>query len=279
MKTIVCLGVVLAFASCAAAGGAPPDGKLHGAIEFSYLTSYIWRGFDVYGPSGDSGIAPAVTLDLFGSGFGFRTQANRAVHSGFENTERWDYTIFYRNMLWPDARHAMAYHIGYVYYNYPDNSRTLADLSEMQGAFSFPQLLGIKGLVPTYVLVKLWPAGSGELVASRVDLTRGILSRGTASGWAHIFMLDYGIPITPLLPNQKEQAIRLHSEFVFNDGVGPAGQDVDHDWSNAVFGILTDFELGGGFSFTPAFYIQSSWDDSVNTEDEYWAVLTMQYRF
>ncbi len=276
-KVLLSVGAVMLLVCSIAAAGEP--GKLHGELEFSYLTSYIWRGFDIYGPGSHSGIAPAVTVDLFGSGFGFRAQQNRAISGGYENGERWDYMPFYRGMLWGDEKYAMQYHLGYVYYNYPDLSWQLADLMELHGVFSFPNLLPVKGLVPSYCLVKLWNANSGALVASKVDLTRGVPSRGKASGFAHIFMLDYGIPIKSILGNQPEQVIKLHTEIVYNGGVGPAGKMVDHDWSNQVFGLATDFDLGNNVIFSPAVYYQSSWDDSVNTEDEYWGVLTMKYRF
>jgi len=73
--------------------------------------------------------------------------------------------------------------------------------------------------------------------------------------------------------------------MVYNDGVAPgvvinqASGTIDHDWSHAVFGVSTDFDLGNNLSFTPAVYYQSSWEDSVNTEDEAWVSLSMKYAF
>ena len=277
MKKVICLGAVLLFASTGMA--AAPDGKLHGSLELSYLSSYIWRGFDVYGPGSHSGIEPALTLDLYGTGFGLQLKGHRAISGKYENAERWDYSVFYRNMLFAEERYATAYHLGFVYYNFPDMSRKDIDLAEIQTVLSFPKILGVEGLVPSYALVKLWPGNSGSLVASKFDVTIPAPSRGTASGFAHIFMLDYGMPIKPLLPNQTSQTLRLHTELVFNDGVGPAGQNADHDWSNIVFGVATDFELGNNFSFTPALYYQVSMDDSVNDEDETWATMAVKYEF
>jgi hypothetical protein len=85
-------------------------------------------------------------------------------------------------------------------------------------------------------------------------------------------MLDYGVPVQGLGAGSPEQVINLHSEVVFNDGVGPNGANVDHDWSNAVFGISTTFDLGGNFSLTPGVYHQVTMDESVNPDnDETWA--------
>ena len=275
MKKVVLLtAVLLLTATCLAQG---QEGELHGTVDLTYLSKYVWRGFDVFGDK--SAIQPSVNLDLFGTGLGFSIMGHRANSSGFENTERWDWTLHYRNSLLDDKPYATQYMIGWVYYNYPDSSTEVADLQEIHTVLSWPKLLQIEGLVPTYCIVKLWPSRSGSLVASRVDLTTGLPSNGTASGWAHIFMLDYGLKVPGFVPETPEQVINLHMEVVYNDGVGPAGQMVDHDWSNAVFGISTSFDLGNNLSFTPALYYQSSWDDSVNDEDEFWVSLGMAYKF
>jgi len=277
MKKVVLLtAVLLLTATCLAQG---QEGELHGTVDLTYLSKYVWRGFDVFGDK--SAIQPSVNLDLFGTGLGFSIMGHRANSSGFENTERWDWTLHYRNSLLDDKPYATQYMIGWVYYNYPDSSTEVADLQEIHTVLSWPKLLQIEGLVPTYCIVKLWPSNSGSLVAGRLDLSKTPprLSTGTASGWAHIFMLDYGLTVPGFVPETPEQVINLHTEVVYNDGVGPAGQMVDHDWSNAVFGISTSFDLGNNLSFTPGLYYQSSWDDSVNPEDEFWVSLGMAYKF
>ena len=124
----------------------------------------------------------------------------------------------------------------------------------------------VDGLVPSYVLIKLWPYNGDTL-------------NGEASGFAHVFMLDYGLSVPGILPDTDEQVLRLHSELVFNDGVDPRGLGVDHDWSNIVFGVETDFDLGNNMSLTPGLYQQISMDDSVNDEDETWVNLSLKYKF
>jgi hypothetical protein len=79
------------------------------------------------------------------------------------------------------------------------------------------------------------------------------------------------------LPGTKEQILHLSTETVYNDGA--YGAAIDHDWSHAVFGISTSFDLGGNVTFTPGFHYQSSWDDSVNASDEYWTSLSLTYTF
>jgi len=275
MKQIVLFVAIIVMAAVVPVWA---QGELHGAVDVTYQSKYIWRGFDVYGDK--SAIQPSVTLDLYGTGFGISAMGHRANSSGYENAERWDYTLFYKNALFDGESYATQYMLGWVYYNYPDLKDEWADLQEIHAVLSWPEILPVEGLVPSYVLVKLWPSSSGSLVAKQLDLTTETPSAGTASGFAHIFMLDYGLPIEGLLPNVPEQVFRLHSEIVYNDGVGPAGQDVDSDWSNVVFGIATDFDLVENVILTPGVYHQITMDKSVNDDkDETWFTLGMKYEF
>lgn len=260
LMTVVCL---LAAAGLAKAQA----GELSGTVDFTYQSKYIWRGFDVFDDK--SAIQPSVNLDLFGSGFGVSMTGHRANSSGFENGERWDYYLHYGNKLFEDELYATFWRMGYVYYNFPQNSshsRGSTDLSELHWILSWPNATGVKGLVPTYILVKLWPQNGGSL-------------QRETSGFAHIFMLDYGLTVPGILPDTDEQVLRLHSELVLNDGVHPAGGNADHDWSNIVFGVETDFDLGNNMSLTPGLYQQISMDDSVNDEDETWVNLGLKYKF
>lgn len=279
MKKGILAGTVMVLCAVSLGYAEAQDGGLHGAIDVTYLSKYIWRGFDVYGDK--SAIQPSIDLDLFGSGFGISAMGHRANSSGYEMTgERWDYTLYYYNRLGDTGPLACNYRFGWVYYNYPDMSSHTTDsidLQELQGIFSFPNLLGVERLVPTYVLVKLWPSNSGTMVGAGTPPGG---TDGTASGFAHIFMLDYGIPVEGLSADNPEQMINLHTEVVFNDGVGPDGRNVDQDWSNVVFGATTTFEMSGNMSLTPGVYHQITMDKSVNDDkDETWAMLSATYKF
>jgi hypothetical protein len=168
----------------------------------------------------------------------------------------------------------------YIYYNYPDRSshtEASRDIQETNAIFSFPKITGIKGLVPTYILVKLWATNGSSPVGS------GGAGNG-ANGWAHIFCLDYPLEMDCPVTGGK-RVFNLHAETVYNGGISPLGASpidggaVDHDWSNAVFGVTTDFQLNDNCTLTPGMYYQSSWDDSVNDEDEYWATMNLNYKF
>jgi hypothetical protein len=264
-------------------GVAAQAGDLHGDIGVTYDTKYIWRGFNVFG--NHPGIHPFIDLDFFGSGFGLNITGHKALSAGYEIIERWDYNVYYQNRIFVDKPYAINYRFGYVYYNYPDMGNSSyspyeghipngsIDLQEFHGIFSFPNILQVKGLVPTYVLVKLWPSKHDTFVGDRSP------SGGTASGFAHIFMLDYGLPITCPITG-GERILKLHSEVVYNDGIHPLGMKVDSDWSNAVFAISTDFDLGHNLVFTPELDYQKAFDQSVNQEqDQIWGRMTIKYLF
>lgn len=273
-------GVLIAavFLFCATGLIQAQDSELHGSFDLTYQSKYVWRGFTIYGSK--SAIQPSLDLDLFGSGFGVNVMGHRANSSGYENSERWDYTLYYQNILCPDQDYALMYRLGWVYYNYPQLHSQYADLQEMHAVLSLPKICPT-GIVPTYVIAKLWPNSSGSLVAGKLDLSARPPqpSTGTASGFAHIFMLDYPLTVGGILPDTPEQVFNLHAEVVFNDGVGPAGQNVDHDWSNAVFGVSTGIDLSNELVLTPGVFQQISMDDSVNDDDELWASLSLTYKF
>lgn len=279
MKQRVLLATIILLAATALVQA---QGELHGFVDLTYQSKYLWRGIDVYGDK--SAIQPTLMLDLYGTGLGFSVEGHRANSSGHELTERWDFTLFYKNILFADESYATQYLLGWRYFYHPDAPLNVPaglsgdiDLQEIHAVLSWPKVLPVEGLVPTYVLVKLWPAESGSFVGSQ-DIPG--VTDGTASGFAHIFMLDYALPIEDLLPDMPEQVLKLHSEVVFNDGVDPRGIGVDHDWTNAVFGIATDFDLAENITFTPGLYYQITMDKSINDDqDELWCTLGAKYSF
>ena len=286
MKKAMLLSTVILLALMSS--GYAQDAEMQGTFKLEYSGKYVWRGFNVFGAK--SAIHP--TLDLFcpTTSMGLSVEGHRANSSGYEIAERWDYSLYYLGKMFAGEAHEMNFRLAYVYYNFPqqsshsmgdnpiDSPATFSidcgtfDLQEGHAVMSFPKILGVENLVPTYVLVRLMPVNSGTVVGSKSP------SGGTSSGFAHIFMLDYAVPFTcPLTGIDRD--MKLHSEFVFNDGVAPTGANADHDWSNAVFGVSTSYDLAENVSLNPGFYYQSSWDDSVNSSDEYWASLSLACKF
>jgi len=268
MGSKILLTAIVLF--CAAGFAQAQDSDLHGSVDFTYQSKFLWRGFDLFGDK--SAMQPSVDLDLFGTGLGVSVMAHRANSDGFEDDERWDYNFYYQNTLFPNEAHATMCRLGWTYYNYPEGHNQDADLQELYTVLSMPNMCPA-GVVPSYALVKLWPNSSNSLVGAPS-------SDGTASGFLHIFRLDYPLVVGGILPETPEQVINFSAETIYNDGFGPRGENVDHDWSHAVFGVSTGIELADQFVLTPGVYHQVTMDSSVNEDkDETWATLSATYNF
>ena len=80
--------------------------------------------------------------------------------------------------------------------------------------------------------------------------------------------------------------LKFTVDTTYNDGMGApdplgpaaAAASVDHDWSHMTWGLATDIALGP-VTFTPAIYVQDSFDKSVNHEDEFYSTFSFTYRF
>ena len=255
-------------------------GNLHALVGVTWDSKYIWRGFDIY--DDESATHLMADLNLFETGFGLSAVGHRANSGGFEDRERWDGTAYYQGSILEGDYWATNFRIGYVYYFYPElNEGESLDMQEGQLVLSWPNLLPVPGLQPSYVLVVIGQADTPSMIADG------------GSGVMHIGMLDYSFAIPGLVPGTEEQIIILHSELVYNDGVTitPAGPrndwtvvypNPDHDFSHAVFGASTDFLLdpSGSLLLTPSVYYQRTLNDTINEDDnEFWVSIGLKYMF
>jgi len=255
-------------------------GNLHALVGVTWDSKYIWRGFDVF--SDESVTHLMADLNLFETGFGVSVVGHRANAGGFEDRERWDATAYYQGGILAGDYFATNFRLGYVYYYYPElNQGESLDMQEGQLVLSWPNLLPIPGLQPSYAVIAI---GQGE--------TDSIISDG-GSGVLHIGMLDYSFAIPGFMPGTEEQIIILHSELVYNDGVTitPARprndwtivyRNPDHDFSHAVFGASTDVPLGtdGNLMLTPSVYYQKTLNNTINEDDsEFWVSIGLKYTF
>ena len=212
MKKLLLLIIVVAAAGLAMA--AEPDGQIHGTIKADFVSRFIWRGYDAYGPN-HSAIQPSVDLDLFGTGFGLNVWSSRANRSGFENSEWLTYTLYYANMLFADEAYATAYKVGYTYFSYPDEPQkgsmsgagapgAAGHAQEIFAGFAWPKITGVKGLVPSYAMFAYYPSKSDAF------------NSGNA-GWAHVFALTYDIEIPSLIDSSLTQTLHLGAHTVYNE--------------------------------------------------------------
>ena len=245
--------------------------EIHGTIDATYVSRYIWRGYDAYSQD-DSAIQPSVDLDLFGTGFGFTVWMSRPNQSGHENSEWLTYTLYYKNMVWAEEDYAMAYKVGYTYFNYPDGPKEGSvgemgadgNAQEVFGEFAWPKICPF-GTVPFYAVYAYWPSETNAV------------NRGNG-GWAHVFGISKDFEGPAILPGTDSQPMNFTAFTVYNDAVGPNPQ-ADHDWSHAVFSLKSPFPINDSLTFTPGLSFQKSFDDSINTSDEYWASMSLTYKF
>ncbi len=268
MKKGILLAVIVMFGTVGLAQGQEGK-KLSGCFNVTYLSTYVWRGFDMY-PNNHGAMQASVDVDLYQTGFGIGLLWSGALATGFGNAEELDLTLSYGNDLFEGESYATNYKFGWVYYDLPDQRPTLGHMQELFASLSWPELCPV---VPSYTIALMWPSASGSAVA--VD-----------GGWFHIMGLGYDWTIPGLLPETPEQTLHLSGEIVYNDGAapGPVGAvsgpvAADHDWSHFVLGASTDFDITEKLAFTPGLYYQRSMDNSVNTQDEWWVSLGLSYKF
>jgi hypothetical protein len=238
-------------------------------------SEYIWRGFDVF--NGDSAAHVVADMGLFDTGFGVSVVGHQSLAESFGDLQRWDGTVYYQNGLFAGEALATNFRLGYVYYYYlKANQGRTRDLMEGHAILSWPNLLPIRGLQPSYVFAYMWP-GRENHWTEFVDTEFG----DNTTGMFHILMLDYAFTVPAIIPALDDQVIKLHSELVYNGGVSPFGARVNSGLSNAVVGASTDFAFGAGRNIvlTPAVYYQFTLEDTVNLDNEFWASVSLKYAF
>ena len=266
-------GILLAAAILLSAAGfaQAQEGELSGSANLTFLSSYIWRGYDWYRNNGPA-VQLGMDLNFYDTGFGLSIVNTRALKSGngfgnisHQNLERIDLTLSYNNNLFEGQQYATDYKLGWVYYNFPDSSSNYMDMQELFLSLSWPEMCP-RGIVPSYTIVCLWPSESNSWIDTQT---------GGAGGWLHIVGVGYDWTIPGFVPETPEQILHLSADLVYNDGVFGA----DHDWSHGTLGVSTMFNIVENLTLTPGLYYQVSMDDSVNDKDEFWVSLGLSYKF
>jgi hypothetical protein len=247
------------------------------SIGNTYLTRYIWYGFDIF-PDNHSAMQPFANFDLWGTGWLFDVRLTRANSGGFENWEQIDYTLSYGATANPDTSCAMDWRVGWRYYNHPDGPVRMAgnsvakwdiDRQELFATFAWPEICS-SGFVPSYTVVYVTPEEGGKRSSNPSALNGNSLWREGA-GFLHIV----GLAKEVTLPCAPEQTIRLSADAVYNDGMG--GPGVDQDWSHVNWGVQTDIAVNDKTTITPGIVYQTTMDKSVNRSDEWWAFVSLTF--
>ena len=260
-KLMIVLGLSVALCAAGTCLAQEEDApKLGVTLDSTYVTKYLWRGYDIL--DGHAAWQPSVELDLFGTGFTFNVWSSIATSGGLSDLNEVDYTLAYGQTLFEDKRYALDVGVQYIYYDFPRLSSKLADAEETGVKLALPALIRTanSALVPSYYVGRLNPAKHGG----------GHITGGTFQTLG----LSYDLPIPR--SEGKSQVVSFAADVTHNSGA----YDADPDWSHATFGVSTKINIGAsGFTVTPALNYQVSMDDTVNDEDEIWAGLSVSYGF
>ncbi|MHC4567267.1 MAG: TorF family putative porin [Planctomycetota bacterium] len=255
-------------------------------LDATWVSKYLWRGFDQLDDK--AALQPSVDVDLFGSGFSVNVWASYPTSAGSSrevtapdgsriNATEYNYTLAYDAVICEGEPHATEIRTQYIYYDFIDNPDEAADAYELGIRAAWPNICPTGDVTPSYYFGGIWPA-AGSAGTTGAGVPKNDLP-GSYSGWIHIIGVEYDLRIAGLTPETPEQIFTFSAAAVYNDGFADTTGNLDHDWSHAVFGVSTDVELAENFNFTPGFYYQSSWEDTVNPEDEYWVSVGLSYAF
>ena len=259
MKKMMLLVMLLVASGAAWAA----EGKLGTEVDLTWASKFIWRGLDV----GDNKAAfqPSVNFDLWGSGFSTKIWGTwlGGPTNGAEAavpTEKLEYSLTYANSLNKGDTMQVDYALTYTYADYYAHNSSLHDYQDLAATVALPKIHGC--FVPHYTLAYSWSGRPGP--------TTGWLNSGS-EGFVHIVGFDYNFKVS-------EQPLTFSANAIYNDGT--YGENVDHDWSHIVWGLSTSFKCPAtGGKFIPAIYYQTSMDDSVNPNDEFWTTLSYKINF
>lgn len=259
---LAAVGLIVAVLSGTISAIEVGEGKdLAVTLDASFVSKYIWRGYDVY--DGDPAFQPSIDIGLFDTGFGVNVWGSFAFDSEWDNADELDSTLYYAQTLFAEEAHAIDLGANFIYYDFPNVSSNGNDSMEVGGSIALPNLipLGPANLVPSYYAGYLWP--KDDDVGPVVD-----------GGWFHIFALTYDLPIPALIPSQEEQALSFTADLQYTDGP----LDYESGFSHNTAGVSTSFEWSY-FSLTPYLNYQWSHEDTVNEDDEFWAGISLAFSF
>ena len=251
-----CFWLVSLILFCLPCSAGAKEREIGVTLDLTYLSKWLSKGAEGYGQQ--AAFFKTIDIDWYGTGLGMKITHRNALSSGYVDKQRFDYRPYYKNQLFEGESYVTKYDLSVGYEHYTGLDRKKANTTfEWIFAFSWPDILP-KGFVPSYIAHYEYPAGSGDTF-------------NHITGWVHRFILGYDFKV----PELSGQVFRLFSEVAYTDGLGGA----EHDWSYFTMGLSTRYRINDNISLIPGVCHQFSMEDSVNTRDETYARLSMQYKF
>ncbi len=156
-------------------------------LDFTYVTKYIWHGYDVY--DDDGSFQPSITVDYKGFYAGVWYAWPDAGE--YDEFSELDLFLGYERSFFEEERYALDSYISYTYFAFPKTNSDV-DAQEIALGVSMPNLLpiGPSSLVPSYEFFIDWDGVQSE---DKID-----------NGVFHTLGLSYDFPITALISTQEE---------------------------------------------------------------------------
>lgn len=259
-KMVIILIILFCFISVPLYGEESSEKKLALDVSVEHVQKYMWRGIDLQ--DDDGAIQPEMVLDLWDSGFYAGIWGSFAYDDEWRIWDELDYFFGYYFTLFEQERYAIDMDTAYTYFHFPRQERSI-DTMEMAFAFKLPNLIppiGTSTLTPYSTFYYGWSqTGFGDVDGLWVKLG-----------------MDLETTIPAFLSANKEQPLSIYIETYHNDGA--QSFESETGWSHLAMGISTTFEWHE-IGFTPGINYQSSWEDTINDEDEFWYTFKVSYGF
>jgi len=226
------------------------------SVTNDWVSKYMFRGYDILDDSG--AWQPSVDFGLWDTGLHLNWWASYASHDRGKDLDyhldrhdldEHDYAVYWEGNI----AEKVDVELGYIYYDFIHlDSRS--DFMEWYGVFTLSSL-------------PLSPYFGAYYGHEKHDDTLG-------EGWNTTLGVSQSVPLGGLtLCGSDPLSLDLAADVWYNGGQYYA----DTGWSHATFGGSVTVPLPGKLELTPGVWYQVSMEDDINTEDEWWATLSLAY--
>jgi len=245
---------ILLFSLTALAKESEGENKfLRGTLDTTIATQYKSVGRSKFGNKGL--FSPGINFDIK-KGFSLDIRSYLPISSGYENSKKNAYTLFYETKLFREKEYEINIKAKHLFYDLIHNNR-YNNYHETGSKFSFPKLVNFNNgdkVVPSYYGIAFW---------SQKKNNSGY------NGFAHIFNIDYVKKIS------IKQKIKFYSNITYNDSIGNSGSFFSH----ITIGTSTDIKLKSNLAIAPFINYQISLEDSICEKDNIYGGLVFKYKF
>lgn len=280
--------------------------EMNASIETSFMSKYMWHGFELY----DNKTATSIDfkVELGESGLYFGTEYITPNGSGNVNVSDFDNYGYLKGSLTDRAKYI--YYVGYMtsmfdtdvfrtdidfkyqYHDYYKISSDVLDQQEFSLLAQWKDIVGY-GFVPYYQATYLSDAEGGRSVYSASvppmpfnPPIYGEDQNANIGGWLHTVGLSLDVPLD--FPEIGMTKIKLLVESVYNDGAfdtSNAAFDANRsmgcgsEWTHVTYGAQTNLDMGlMGLGFG-VYYQQALADDYSNLNNTFYSTVSCKLEF